>query len=739
MALNFFNKIFRDRLWDDIIDDSANPWPGLSPYADPKDSKHAKQFCGRDSESYDVTQLIKNNIFVTLYGKSGNGKTSLLNAGVSPKLREARFVPISIRLGLANENVSFQQHIISEIEKPELDLRIKEINVVDKIEDNTTVDYLWSYFARHKFYNADNKIVFPVIILDQFEEVFRVRQEDTATLLKQISFLMDEGHALTDRTIDGNKYEYSFNFRFVVSIREDDLYKLEDTIDNNYLGAMKQNRYRLRPITKDGAKDIITIPGKDIFDEADSENIVKKLVDFATDDDNFISANMLSLFCSQIYREKIRNGIKDTLTSDFVEDHVTYQSLEQFYLEATKYLTPKGKKYLEDKLVDVAGHRSSISKADFYNEIKNGEKLLVGANKILQESNERIELIHDLFCPIIIHQQSIRKRTITTIKEYLWLIIISILSCLSLYLADGYATTSNFDEIGDVYHDILGLNTHIFIGNIPYINISPLNVPLELIKSFFLFTITIGLVHKSLKKIHVLFGLLCIILSCFINNSGSLFWINVILCIYTIYGLVDGSKTNGKQEQFTIEDYMRLMPFNLFACIVLIFYMFLPKIGITVLFDSLFVPITTTFFFASIICNYIRMAEITRTFLFLWSTVFLLLTVIIQAGSESDTGSTILCAILLAGAFGAMFYGLIALGLKLNKIITYFVGCLCSVIATYYFVFEYKYWSMFFETTFIIALTYWLDGEYTKTRIRNYLIEEGDGKLSEENINDYVQ
>ena len=63
-----------------------NPWAGLSSYEDPEKAKREgrkpKLFCGRDDESHQVMQLISSNIFVTFYGKSGTGKTSLLNAGV---------------------------------------------------------------------------------------------------------------------------------------------------------------------------------------------------------------------------------------------------------------------------------------------------------------------------------------------------------------------------------------------------------------------------------------------------------------------------------------------------------------------------------------------------------------------------------------------------------------------------------------------------------------------------------
>ena len=58
---------------------SDNPWAGLSSYEDPeivvREGLTPKSFCGREKESNSVAQLIAGNIFVTLYGKSGTGKT----------------------------------------------------------------------------------------------------------------------------------------------------------------------------------------------------------------------------------------------------------------------------------------------------------------------------------------------------------------------------------------------------------------------------------------------------------------------------------------------------------------------------------------------------------------------------------------------------------------------------------------------------------------------------------------
>ena len=139
-----------------------NPWAGLSSYEDPekvvREGRKPKLFCGRDDESHQVTQLIGSNIFVTLYGKSGMGKTSLLNAGVFPRLRQKRYLPVSIRLSMDALDITFQQCIVNCISQTisEHQGKMQTIEVVPLSADEQTPDYLWSYFARTRFMDGES-------------------------------------------------------------------------------------------------------------------------------------------------------------------------------------------------------------------------------------------------------------------------------------------------------------------------------------------------------------------------------------------------------------------------------------------------------------------------------------------------------------------------------------------------------------------------------------------------------
>lgn len=486
--------------------DLHNPWPGLAAYKDPFGSSSKRLFCGRDNESFELTRMIDDNIFVTLYGKSGNGKTSLLNAGVFPHLRQLNYIPISIRLGIEPTTRSFQETIIRAIENTIKDAYIEEIwgdGFIKPMQDKNANEYLWNYFARRRFY-ADAKHerqVYPVIVLDQFEEVYKNRQKAADKLLCQIYYLMDESHRLESCETDNGLYDYQYNFRFVISIREDDLYYLEDSIDNHFLREMKQTRYRLLPITPEGAKDVILKPAEaeHLFAQNEEEQIVSTIIDISKGKVDTISSNVLSLICNRIYVHYYeRQEGKGNISYELVKEFVSENPLEKFYLEATAHLRSSQHNYLEDNLVDVAGRRASVSKVNFDDIFhKRGDSLLSGPLKILQENNGRVELIHDSFCRVLLDQKAKRMERWRTYVEHIGLLLVCIVS---------------FFMIRDIEHYTGAVETH---GYFQGILVGLLEVTI-LWWALFLFLV-IGVIRRSFASYFIKYGILMLVYPLFVD------------------------------------------------------------------------------------------------------------------------------------------------------------------------------------------------------------------------------
>ena len=429
--ISVFKRWF-SRSKEQDVDDSQNPWAGLASYEDPETAERKLKFCGRDDDSYDLSRLIMGNIFVTLYGKSGIGKTSLLNAGVFPELREEKYTPVSIRLGMRDDEhpQSYQTMIVEAIER--VVARTETINVIDEQLGQQSIDYLWNYFARHRFYDKFDESTIPVIVLDQFEEVFRGQREEAEALLRQLDYLNDKDHALDSSLVEGQPYRYEQNYRFVVSIREDDLYCLEDSIDNCYLPALKRCRYRLRSLSEEGARDAILIPGEGLFKADEKYSITEAIISKSRNDDGSISTNIISLLCNRIYVDFKKSG-SDHISPSLVEIFIKGNPFERFYNQATHSLSNKAKTFIEEHLVDSTGRRNSIPESDFLLHVKDGAKLLEGKNRILQRTSTssdgkvfRVELIHDSFCEPVIFLKTKRMQR----KRYYIIVFIGILILL---------------------------------------------------------------------------------------------------------------------------------------------------------------------------------------------------------------------------------------------------------------------------------------------------------------------
>ena len=396
----------------------SNPWAGLSSDQDPKYTDNPLKFCGREDDIYDLTRMVMKNIFVTLYGKSGIGKTSLLNAGVFPSLREAGFLPVSVRLNVEAAGCSFQQCIIARLENLAGEgVAVKTVNVVEMPSDESAQDFLWAYFARTRFIAEDGRTVFPVLAFDQFEEVFARRRKEAEILLCQLAFMAEESHSLSPRIVDGENYEYDYNFRFVASIREDDLYKLEDSIDNCYLEELKKNRYRLGNLTEKGAREVVLKPGEGLFEESERDAIVAAILKKSGDSsDSGINSYVLSLICSRLFEESSKAG-SGSISLAAAQSFLKGNPFEKYFIEATAGLSDREMAYIEDKLIEESVRRNSIAKNILLNHISKGNDLIYGRHRILQvlsssagNGEERVELIHDSFCEPLLRQKERRAR-----------------------------------------------------------------------------------------------------------------------------------------------------------------------------------------------------------------------------------------------------------------------------------------------------------------------------------------
>jgi WD40 repeat protein len=157
----------------------TNPFPGLRPFRE--DEEHL--FFGRENQVDAMVNKLSVTRFLAVVGTSGSGKSSLVNCGLRPVLRQglmaragtawrmAQFRPGTDPIGamaraLAKDGVLFREYAtagLSLTEIIETSLRMSKLGLIDIVEQA-----------------ALNEGVNLLVMVDQFEELFRYRQLQAA-------------------------------------------------------------------------------------------------------------------------------------------------------------------------------------------------------------------------------------------------------------------------------------------------------------------------------------------------------------------------------------------------------------------------------------------------------------------------------------------------------------------------------------------------------------------------------
>lgn len=395
-----------------------NPWLGLASYTE--ESLKEYGFYGRKDAIAVLKSMIERNLFVTLYGKSGIGKTSLLQAGVFPLLRLEGMPSVVVRFADCDKGESPAQRDKS---KPAVQIFWEELlrNLSEHgisyvpcsrsdvyIPDYSDVMVLRYLFSAGRFLDADEVEKIPVSVFDQFEEFLYHSPGEAEIFMGQIYALIDDN---CDLSLTHPLWHDDTNFRIVVSIREDDLFLFEDLIDRFNFLDLKSNRYRLMPLTIVEAREVVMTPGRELFEKGREDEVGAKVIALASSEtDGKINTLMLSLICTQLFNKYYeKNGTIALKNISDLEDII-----ETFYIAAVKGIPTYQRYYLEDNLVDEHGRRKPIYEADMELYAPKLKALAETTDKrILNISQGRVELIHDQLAATIGRLRNSRKGNLT--------------------------------------------------------------------------------------------------------------------------------------------------------------------------------------------------------------------------------------------------------------------------------------------------------------------------------------
>ena len=153
-------------------------YPGAKPFETAQ--KHL--FFGREKEIQELFELIQLEQLVVLFAKSGLGKSSLLNAGIAPKIEKTNnWESINLRFGAYTDG-SKNTPLNSAKEKLK-----GQSSLLDKIKPKSD-DRLWYRLKSRQLEKKKGKGF--LLIMDQFEELFTYPESEIQAFVRQLSELL---------------------------------------------------------------------------------------------------------------------------------------------------------------------------------------------------------------------------------------------------------------------------------------------------------------------------------------------------------------------------------------------------------------------------------------------------------------------------------------------------------------------------------------------------------------------
>lgn len=407
-----------------MMGNKAIGWNMLDSY------REGQAIYGRDTEILTITESINYNIQTFIYGKSGIGKTSLIQAGIFPKLRELKFFPVNIRLSFYGTEPL--KDVVKRLVKEEAERENSEIGKVslkcNAIEEINYSDCsLYDFFNKVKFEDNFNTPYIPILIFDQFEE--NINNEKNWQ--KTVDFIKNELYGLIDNSylVHGNVLTYT-NYRIVFSMREDYLYCMEDIIDTFSLWELRYNRYRIKALDDKKAKEVIISTYNDTNTTIENQDkVIDTIINIIKMNSGTrfteINTALLSLICSLLYENATNGCIRYTDLRKITASLNSYY--DNIFDNPTDNIRINHKtiQYLEKTLITSDGRRSSIDELEAIKSKKITKKeleYLVKKHLLKQIKTDntsiRYEFVHDLFAKMIYKRTMDSKKYRFTPKYY---------------------------------------------------------------------------------------------------------------------------------------------------------------------------------------------------------------------------------------------------------------------------------------------------------------------------------
>lgn len=435
------------------------PWLGLRSFTE----SVRDYFYGRDDEIQALFDRVQHRTLTVLFGQSGLGKTSLLQAGLIPRLRDAGCTPILIRLVHDEAAESLQRQVV---------LAIAEAIPTIKLPQSTTPG-LWELF-HDPVHGLTSAGQVPVLIIDQFEELFTLgeakRPEDARDFLEALACLVENRTPAAIRAAMEQDAEWTDRLRLgpqsckvLLALRDDFLSRLER--GRRQMPSMMDNRLELRLLSGQQAYRAVYEPGaKNPADSIVSRETARAIVRFVAgapadrpleEIDNV--PPLMSLICEQLNARRLAQG-EPTIRPESLAKSAP-EVLENFYSDSFARHAPAVREFVEDQLVSPSGFREAKT-LDAAKEVladagvadpESVLRQLVDQRLLVIEDRggaARVELTHDILSPIAAaarkERAAAQRRLAAARKMRRWLMVAALL--VAVVTVTGLVIKDQFEQ-----------------------------------------------------------------------------------------------------------------------------------------------------------------------------------------------------------------------------------------------------------------------------------------------------
>jgi hypothetical protein len=392
--------------------DDSNPWLGLASFTE----ETRGFFYGRDEEVAELARRVQRKLLTVLFGQSGLGKTSILRAGIVPRLRTQGYCPIYVRIDYGKDTPEPAEQI-----KQAIILSARRSGEWSQAGVAAAGESLWEFLHHRDDVLRDEAgaTLIPLLIFDQFEEIFTLAQSDDFGRARAARFIAELADLIENRPpkeleakfeedeTSAERFDFArSDYRVLIALREDYLAALEGL--KKAMPSISQNRLRLARMTGTQALTAVTQPGKKLVTEEVAAAIVRFVAGGSELANAEVEPSLLSLICRELNDARIGQGRSEISLDLLAGSHASI--LGNFYERALADQPPAVRRIIEDELLTASGFRENVAEERLVSHFTAAgaapNTLAVLVNRRLLRIEERldtrrVELTHDVLCAVV--------------------------------------------------------------------------------------------------------------------------------------------------------------------------------------------------------------------------------------------------------------------------------------------------------------------------------------------------